>query len=226
MSKIQLNLLPDIKLEFNKAQHAKRLALSIAFLACSISLTIFILLILTVDVVQKQQLKTTGQNVDDASKKLQGVPQINQIITVQNQLQTLTQLHQSKHITSRVYTYLSQLTPSTVSVNKLDLDLKANTITISGKAPAQSDVNSFIDAIKTATYTLDNGKTTKPAFSSVVQSAFTINGNGVSYTINAQFDPALFANSVDSKGNPTTPTLEVKQQNTGSGANLFNSGGG
>ncbi|HVO86108.1 MAG TPA: PilN domain-containing protein [Candidatus Binatia bacterium] len=227
MSTIQLNLLPDIKLEYNKAQRTKRLVLSVAFLASAISLGIFIVMFLTVDVVQRAQMNSAGKSVNQASAKLTSVPQVNQIITVQNQLNSLIQLHQSKHISSRIYTYLSQLTPTNVvTINKLDLDLTLNTMTISGKANSQSDVNAFVDTLKAATYTVNPGDKPKPAFSSVVESAFSISSTGINYTINIQFDPVLFQNTYDEKGKPVTPTLTVTPTNASSlnpSSTLFNS---
>jgi hypothetical protein len=50
---VQFNLLPDIKLEFNRNQHIKRVVYGIATLATGIALVIFVFSFLTVDVLQK-----------------------------------------------------------------------------------------------------------------------------------------------------------------------------
>jgi Tfp pilus assembly protein PilN len=228
MSKVQFNLLPDIKLEYNRTQRMKTMITTVATLVTAGSLALLILLVLTVDIVQKKQLTDSANDIDTASKQLKNVPQIDQIITVQNQLKTLSELHQSKHISSRIFTYLPKLTPPNLTINKLDMDLKANTMVISGKASAQSNVNAFADALKYATYKVGGGTST-PAFSSVVESAFTISQGGVAYTINLNFDPNLFLNSVDKDGKPVSPVLTVNQQPASTlspSSTLFNSSSG
>lgn len=211
MSKVQFNLLPDIKLEYNRTQHLKNTLTAAATLVTVGSLTLLVLLFLTVDVIQKKQLNDSAKDIDSASKQLKSVPQIDEIITVQNQLSTLVKLHQSKHITSRIFKFLPQLTPPNLTVNKLDMDLKQNTLVISGKASAQSNVNAFVDALKLANYKLGTqGQDTK-AFSNVVESGFTINQAGINYTISMQFDPVLFQNSADSDGKPIAPVMSVNQ---------------
>jgi Tfp pilus assembly protein PilN len=227
MSKVQFNLLPDIKLAYNKAQATKRRVTSIAYTASAISLALFLLLIITVDVVQKKQLNDSAKEVDTASKQLRAVPQIDNIITVQSQLKSLSQLHQSKHVTSRIFTYLPQLTPSDVTINKLDLDLKQGTMVISGTANSQHSVNTFVDTLKVAQYKVNSSDTPVTAFPSVVESGFSINPASIGYTINLQVDLKLFANNLlDANGKPQTPQLIVKKTSTGSqnpSNTLFNS---
>jgi Tfp pilus assembly protein PilN len=225
MSKVQFNLLPDIKIQYNEAQRLKNLVTTVCVLVAGGLLGLLILLTLTVDVVQKKQLTDSAKEVDKASQQLKSVPQIDQIITVQNQLKTLAQLHQSKHIPSRIFSFLPKLTPNDVTINNLTIDLKANTMAITGKANSQSSVNAFVDSLKFATYKTNGAPATK-AFSSVVESAFSINQTNIAYTINLQFDPALFSNTVNSDGKPVGPTLSVSQPTTSSlspGSTLFNS---
>ncbi len=227
MSKIQFNLLPDIKLEYNKTQRTKKLVSSVALLVTAASVAVFILTLFTVDVVQKKQLDDSGKKVDKASKDLTSITQINQIITVQNQLSSLATLHQNKHITSRVYTYMPQLTPPNVTINKLALDLKQNNLQLSGKANSQADVNAFIDNFKFSTYKVNSSDNPKAAFTSVVESGFSISSSGVTYSLAIQVDPTLFTNTKDSNGNPVTPKLTVKGAPSPAPAtNVFNQSGG
>jgi len=229
MSKIQFNLLPDVKLEYNRTQRIKRLAYGISTLAVVISVGIFILMIFTVDIVQKKQMTDAGKKVDDASKQLKDIPQINQIVTIQNQLKTLTSLHQNRHNVSRIFTYLPQITPANVSINKLEMDTTKSTMTISGTASSQKDVNTFVDTLKLATFKINSSDQASPAFSSVIESAFNINPTNVGYTISMQFDSKLFANNLtDSQGKPATPHITVNKPESSSNlkdpaSTLFNS---
>jgi Tfp pilus assembly protein PilN len=210
MNKIQFNLLPDVKLQYNKTQQLRRTVNSAAFLVTAACLGIFMLMLLTVDVVQKKQMSDAGKELNALSKTLNNIPELNTIVTVQNQLQALPALHQNKHITSRVFTFLPQLTPANVSLNKLNLDTKDNTLVISGTADSQQTVNSFVDTLKATTYKVGSDGTDTKAFPSVLESGFSINPKSVSYTISMTFDPKLFANKLtDSQGKTIAPQLVV-----------------
>ena len=210
MPGIQFNLLPDIKLQADKSRRMRDLVYSGAIAVSAISLAIFLIMLFSVDVVQKKQFNDAGKNLDATNTQLKSISNISQVITVNSQLQTLVSLHQNKHITSRIFTYLSQVTPSAVSIGKLDMDTGANTMNITGNADTQKTVNTFIDTLKLTTFKVSGSDTSHPAFTSVVESGFAINPNNVSYTLNLQFDPQLFANNLlDSSGNAQAPVLTV-----------------
>jgi hypothetical protein len=216
MSKVQFNLLPDVKLQYNRAQRLRKTVNSAAFLVSAAAFGVFLLMLLTVDVVQKKQMSDAGKELDSVSKQLNSIPELNNIVTVQSQLQALTTLHENKHVTSRVFVYLPQLTPAGVSINKLTLDLKDQTLLIGGQADAQKTVNAFVDTLKATTFKVSDQDTPARAFPSVQESNFTINQTNVNYTINMTLDPKLFANNLkDSQGQPATPKLTIPQRRAG-----------
>jgi hypothetical protein len=211
MSFVQFNLLPDSKLEFNRTQHTKQLVFTTATIASIASLAILLVMLGLVDGVQKKLMTDAATRVDKANSQLQQLD-VGTIITVQNQLQALPALHQSKHISSRIFTYLPQITPPNVSINKLDLDLTQNTMSISGTAASQKEVNTFVDTLKFATYKIGSGSPTL-AFQNVVESGFNLNATGAGYTIDMQIDPKLFENNLkDAQGNPATPSLSLDSE--------------
>ena len=224
MRRVPFNLLPDVKLQFDKAKRIQDLVFRVAVIASTASLALFLLMLAMVDVVQKSQLNNAAKAEDTTSSQLRNIPNLGQIITIQNQLQTLVSLHQAKHVSSRIFTYLPQVTPSNASIGKLDMDLAGNTMSISGNADSQKTVNTFIDTLKVTTYKVGNEGNAHPAFSSVVESAFAINPTNVSYTLNISFDPQLFANNLlDNQGHPQEPKLSVpKLTTTKSGVNDAN----
>lgn len=227
MSKVQFNLLPDSKLNLNRAQRTKRLVYTIAVIASGASVILLILMLLLVDGVQKKLMNDASAKVDKSSSQLQAL-NVGKIITVQSQLQALPALHQNKHITSRIFTYLPKITPPNVSITKLDLDLVNNTMVISGTADSQQAVNTFIDTLKYATYSLGPQTPAAPAFQQVVESGFNLNAGNVGYTLNMQFDPKLFTNSAqDAQGKAIAPTISVSNPASGSSkspsSTLFNS---
>lgn len=224
MTRIQFNLLPDIKLQLDKAKRVQDLVFRAAVITSAVSVALFLLMLIMVGVVQKTQLNNAAKAQDTASAQLKNISNLGQVITVQNQLQTLVGLHQSKHITSRIFMYLPQVTPANASIGKLDIDLTGATMSISGNADSQKTVNTFIDSLKFTTYTLGSDDNMQSAFPSVVESAFAINPTNVSYTLDIQFDPKLFANDLlDGQGRPQEPKLSVpKLTTTKSGVNDIN----
>jgi len=229
MSTVQFNLLPDVKLDYAKAQASRGKTASLAFLASAIALGLLVVLVVFVDVVQKKQLNDATNQVNSATSQLQAVPNLSKVLTVQNQLQTLSTLHANKHVTSRIFGYLVQLTPSAASLGQLTLDTTTNALTISGTANSQQTVNTFIDTLKFAQYQVGSSGTLTTAFPSVTESGFSIGAGNVSYSLTIQYDPQIFSNALkDAQGNLVAPTLVVKSQTTtrsvleDPGSSLFN----
>lgn len=205
---VQFNLLPDVKLEYDKAQRTKRLVYLLSGLATGVVLVIFILSFLSVNVLQKKLLSDANKDIGNYSQKLKAIPDLDKILTIQNQLNSLPALHQQKHYGSRLFTYLPQLTPTNISIGKLAIDTTANTINITGTTDTVQSVNKFVDTLKFTSYTLgDDQSTKKLAFSNIILSKVDRNDKGSSYTIDGSFDPALFIGSSNVK-------LVVPQQTT------------
>src|SRR5207244_2785243 len=116
-----------------------------------------------VDVVQKKQLSDADKSIVTYTSQLKAIPNVNKIITVQNQLQALVGLHQNKHISSRLFTYLPSVTPTKAHVNQIKMDLVANTIELTGTADSHQTINTFIDTLKFTTYKIGNDSSTKNA---------------------------------------------------------------
>lgn len=194
---IQLNLLPDVKLQYLKVRRMQRLVVSVSMLLIIASLFIFVLLIGTVDVFQKKSLSDLNHDISTYKSQLQNTPNLNKILTVQNQLQVLTSLHDQKPAATRLFGYLQQLTPADASISQFNIDYTQNTVSITGDANSLDVVNAFTDTLKFTTYKKSDG-TSANAFSAVVLSQFSRNSSGATYTITASFDPAIFdsANNV------------------------------
>jgi hypothetical protein len=193
MSFVQFNLLPDVKLEFNRAQHAKRAIYSISALVTVVALIIFMFSLLTVDVLQKKLLSDAQGNINKYSNQLKQITDLDKILTIQNQLHTLPNLHQTKHYTSRLFVYLPQVTPANLNIGKMNLDTGASTIEIDGTADTVETINKFVDTLKFTSFTTNQDQSTqKKAFSNVVLTKVDRNDKVSSYTVNANFDSNLF----------------------------------
>ncbi|HXE10141.1 MAG TPA: PilN domain-containing protein [Verrucomicrobiae bacterium] len=194
---IQLNLLPDVKLEYIKAQRARRLVMSISVLVTGVAVLILILL-LGVNGLQKKHLKDLSRDIANENSELQRKPNIGRVLTVQNQLGSLTQLHDSNPAVSRLFDYLNQVTPASVAITSLQMDFTQNTATISGTSASLANVNQYIDTLKKSTFTTDSDDSAQPAFSNIVLSAFGLNtgakdpSQAANYTVTLAYDKNIF----------------------------------
>lgn len=209
MSRVQINLIPEIKYEKVRSTRKRGLILKLAFLATIILIGIFILLLITTKIIQKKQLSDANGNIAVANSKLTAIPNINQILTIQSQLDSLPNLHSTKHITSRLANYLTIVTPANVKIGRVALDTTGNSLIIGGTTDSQHSVNVFVDTLKFTTYTVGPAAA-KPAFPSVVESSFSTGGGTSTYELKVQFDPTLFSNNlVDADGHHLIPNLHI-----------------
>jgi len=214
---IQFNLLPNVKLEYVKTQRTKHM-LTLASIIVSIAgVAILLLSIVTVDVVQKKSMDDLNNDISRYSTQLKNVNDLDKILTVQNQLSTLTSLHNQKPVASRLFNYISQVTPSQASLNQRSVDFSTNTMTIGGSAPNLDVVSAYTDTLKSATYKTDASSTAMHAFTNVVLTSFGRSDSGATFTITCAFDPIIFnsANNV---------TLTVPQKATTDQSTVFGGG--
>jgi len=212
---IQFNLLPDVKQEFVKARRTNRLVTLVSIGVSGVSLFLLLLMLVTVDIVQKKSMSDLNGDITKYSHQLKAVPDLDKILTVQNQLNTLTGLHDQKVVSSRLFGYISQITPTQASISSLNIDFTAHTMTVNGEAPSIAVINTFTDTLKSTTYKTDAaGSQATKAFTSVVLSSFGRDSKGATYNITFNFDPAIF----DSAHNVT---LTVPSTTSGAQQLLF-----
>lgn len=208
---IQINLLPDVKLEFVKARRLKRTIIVICSLVSAASLLIFALLFIGVTVVQGQHLRNLEADIAEQTKQLEGIPDIAKILTIQNQLNSLPALHSEKPVASRVFTYIQQLAPTEASISSLTVDFDGQTMEITGNATNLAAVNKFADTLKFTSYTTEMNEANqadadkKTAFSEVTLAQFGVATSGTTgdkpttYTINLKYAPEIFSSQNNAK---------------------------
>ena len=193
----QLNLLPDVKLEYLKAQRIRRLAIAVSILVSAAAIVLLVLL-LSAELYQKHTLNDLNNDVTTKTSQLQNEPHINNVLTVQNQLNSINTLHNNEPATTKLFDYLNELTPTTVNISDLSIDFNGHTISITGAANSISNINQFVDTLKFTNYSLGKGTANAPAFSDVVLSSFGESSQAdagtpaASYSIAASFDPTIF----------------------------------
>lgn len=208
---IQFNLLPDVKIKYIKARQQKRLVMVIMSGICAASLLVMSLTMVYVYVIQGSKIKSYDNKIQASSKSINTknaqVDDINKVLTVQNQLTSLDVLHTDKPITSRVYDYLAKLTPSNVTIAKLQVsNSDTKTFSIQGSTDTLESINKFVDTLKFTTYKADgDGAEEKQVFSQVVLASFSRDKAGASYSLSFNYDPIIF-DSTSKVDNLVVPT--------------------
>lgn len=202
---IQFNLLPDVKLDFIKSRRIQGLVITISTLLIAVSLAVLILLYIYVVIIQKNHINNLSSKITSSSQLISSNTNLNKILTIQNQLQSLPSLDNAKPATTQILPDINQLTPATATISSSTVDLTNDTGSIQGNADSVSTVNTFVDTLKFTNYTVGKSAA-KNAFSNVVLSTFAENTStsGVSYTITFSFDPLIFSGT-------EAATLDVPQ---------------
>lgn len=194
---LQFNLLPDVKKEYVKARRTKRLIMSVSFMVSAISLGVVMLLFSVVQIAQKQHISDLSEDIKAAESRIQGVDNINKILTVQNQLSLLPQLHEAKPKTSRLFAFVKFLSPEKAKVSTLDFDAPTQAIVLQGTADSLATVNKFVDNIKSVKYTVVGSE--DPGASPFKGVATELSGNNekASFKIQMVYEPTIFDNTKD-----------------------------
>lgn len=203
---IQFNLLPDVKMKYVKARRQRRLVMVVAIFVSLAAFSVFGITAGYVYGLQGARLAGVNKSIeksrDSIDNKNSQVDDINKVLTVQNQLNSLDTLHEDKPVLSRTFSYLAKLTPSLVTISKVDVTYgETNIITIQGSTDTLETINKFVDTIKFTTFqSVSEGDGAESpesilVFSDVVLETFGRDKQGASYTVTFQYDPVIFASS-------------------------------
>ncbi len=194
---LELNLIPDVKLQAIKAQKLKHLIITLATIISTISIVLTIFMIVYVKFIQQAQINNLDKNINISTNEVNKDKDLNKVLTIQNQLNSLPTIESQTPITSRLFNYLSELVPVNITISDLKIDLTQNSMDMSGGSDTLSTVNQLIDTLKYTNYTY-TGQSPKAAFSSVILSSFgygtTNSGSGspAQFDITFNFDPTIF----------------------------------
>jgi hypothetical protein len=221
---IQFNLLPDVKLAFLKAQRIKRLVMFASILLSVLAIIIFIVLVVYADVIQKHDISDLTSKIQASQAELPRSENLNKILTIQNQLNTIPRLDDEKPAATRLAGYLKKITPATARIAQVNIDFGAHSINLDGNADTLKVVNQFVDTLKFTKYSEkqpsgDYGQK-QPAFSNVVLKSYGVeSGKGANYEIDFDFESALFDNTRKIK--LTVPNIITTRSVTQQPTNLF-----
>lgn len=134
---IEINLIPDVKLELIKSQRARAKVVTFSILTGVISIAIVVLLAFYVYGVQNIRSVLYDKTIDEEFSKLSEVGDLDKALTIQNQLSKISELHDNKNMYSRFFNVLLAIippSPNDIKISSLDVDSTAKTISIDGQA--------------------------------------------------------------------------------------------
>jgi len=133
---IQINLIPDIKQEMLRAQKMRNLTISLSILVGVIAAGA----VATLGLVLGAQAVTEGitaSNINKEYAKLSGTKDINNALTIQNQLSLISSLNDKRTINSRLLDVIAGINPAApndVKLSKVTLDPLQSQLTLEGSA--------------------------------------------------------------------------------------------
>lgn len=134
---MEINLIPDVKMNLVRAQVVRSRVTTIAILSTvAMGVLVFIVALIAFGL--------QGVLIDSADKKINAEFQTfrdyngaKQIISIQNQLSKIDSLHQSKPMTSRLFNLMVSINDGSgdsVQISRLDFDNSTKTISIEGQS--------------------------------------------------------------------------------------------
>jgi hypothetical protein len=211
---IQFNLLPDIKKDYIRAKRTKRIVGAIATITVAGSLGLTGLLFSVVQFGQKTHMNNLTVDIDKKEQDIKSIGEIDKILTVQNQLNSLQAIHETKPETSRLFDFFTQLTPAEAAITSASIDFATSTMKITGGANTLSTVNQYVDTLKFVKYTTPESSETETVVFSSVVTDMNRSKDKITYNITAVFDPTIFMN---------TKTVILRVPNTVTTRSVLNS---
>lgn len=108
---IEINLVPDVKRELLRAQTQRNFVISIAIIAAIAAGAVAVLVAAYVYGAQVLMMRTANSAIDREFATLSSVEDLDKMLTIQNQLNTVSSLNQNKRMTSRLYDMLNVIVP-------------------------------------------------------------------------------------------------------------------
>jgi len=195
---IQFNLLPQSRLYEIKSRKIYRIITRLTFIISILVIVIMIGFFLEVKVAQKNDIAKYNSQITADNSALNKIPDLNAVLKINDAIQALPSLYNSRPDVTRLSGYLSLITPADVSIQTLGLNFSNNTLNISGVANSIDAINTVVDTLKFCEYSTASSTTNQLAFSKVVLASYVYSASsttGQTFSITADFAPQIFATS-------------------------------
>lgn len=200
---IEINLVPDVKLELIKARRMRSMVVSGAILVSLVAGGIVAALGVYTFVGQSIANWSLDREIEDGSKKLKSVKGLSEMLTIQSQLDQLKTTHNNKVLSSKLLTILSRIAPNgtnSVQFSKTTLNVDSSTITLEASAKNDFEALEVFKKTLAATkfvYTEEGEKKTVDLASDIKDSdrSFGENSEGqtvLRFTLSFTYAPEIF----------------------------------
>lgn len=133
---IQVNLLPQVKKDLMRARVIKNRVILASIAISIVSISALVLLAVYTYGYQNIRSETLSGDIDTKSKEFLATKDLSKILTIQNQLATISNLNKSRNIVSRFSDMMAKITPPApngAKYSSISIDTTTKTITISGQ---------------------------------------------------------------------------------------------
>ncbi|MDB5180642.1 MAG: hypothetical protein JWO54_401 [Candidatus Saccharibacteria bacterium] len=209
---IEINLIPDVKQELLKAQRTRTAVISASIITCIVAGGLVVALALYVFGVQTVRHAFADNAIQEGSAELAKVEDLSKMLTIQNQLNRVTELNDKKKIDSRVFDVLSAVippAPNAVQISLLSMNTEESTITLEGQTKAYDSMEVFKKTIDSSVivYNEDGAEKTIDLASdiSTTDISYGENSDGqkvLRFTISFKYPEELFS--------AKTPVVTIK----------------
>jgi hypothetical protein len=207
---IELNLLPDVKIELLKAQRIRSKIIAACLIIVVVSLSLLIILVIYIFTVQTLRSDMADKDIKTYSTKIQNTEDLSKTLTIQNQLTKISEFNSKKNINSRVFNMFAALMPSapnSVSISSFSINSNIGTIQLGGQAVnGYVAVEAFRKTLERAQINYNVTDDTTKAESAMLASDINLLGTSygrdtkqnlvVKFSISFKYDPILFSQTV------------------------------
>lgn len=204
---IEINLIPDVKQELIRAQRARAAVVSFSILTSIIAGAVVVVLALYVFGGQTIRSSMADSSIDDKGKKLMAVDDLSQMLTLQNQLGTISNLNDVKKMDSRVFDALAAVIPpepNQARISQLSIDAENSTITLEGQTRSFDSMEIFKKTIGAAVIEyMQDGEKQQVALASDISISDTSYGEDSDgnrtfrFVLSFTYPDELFSSSID-----------------------------
>ena len=216
---IEINLIPDVKQEYLKAQSLRAKVVSISVLVSLVALGTIAFLAAYIGTQAVRDAYAEQSIKDEYAKLMKDNPDLDNIVTIQNQLANVTALNDKKQITSRILEVLSAINPAEpndVKMTAVTLDPADNTLSVEATAKngfEAADIFKKTILNTQVTYTANDKESTVPLTDTVDlgEVSYGTDSQGAKvlrFTLSFEYASKLLSNQVGSV-KIVTPTAKI-----------------
>ncbi len=133
---IEINLIPDVKQELIRAQRMRNLTITLSIFSGIVAGGVVVVLFLLLG-AQTLHETISRDNVKKNFEELSSIENIDNVLTIQNQLSKIAAINETKTMDSRLFDVLNAINPSApndVKISNVRLNPSENTLIIEGSA--------------------------------------------------------------------------------------------